>query len=387
MSLTAVAEPLELEIGVLGVLLNAESARGGAAEILEVLSPLVDDAAVAIAARGRDGTSLHVLAERGAPQRWPMALAPQSAGGAERVIDAATSSMVIPLHARGRVCGALLFGDTALAAELLHDGPLSTLLDSIAAVLHALLASSDAQVRRRASALRTIDRVIDGIAHQIANPLTGAAALAQLLELELPAGEHREALAQIRQELRRAFDVVEDLLEFRRDTRAHDGILDLNTVAERVVRFRGYSIRERGIALALDTARGFLPVRADARGLEHALLMALRAAELQSQSTVNRSILVRVRERSEIEVVIDVVDSGPGVAPDLTPRYFDLAFSAEDRQRQSDDEADLGLVESILSGCGGRLEVRSSKTDGTTLSLVLPKAAVPVPVANARTQS
>lgn len=386
MSPPNVAQIPELESAILGVLLTADSARAGAAAILDVLRAATEDASVAIAARGRDGTSLHVLAEVGAPERWPERMMPRVAMGGENAVDPATSTMVVPLSANGKVCGALLFGDAAIASELLHGETFTTLVDTAAQVLHALLVATDAEVKRRASSVRAIDRIIDGMAHQIANPLTGAGAMAQLLELEVENDEHRAAVAQIRQELARAFAVVSDLLDFQRDTRAHDGLLDLNAVAERVVRFRGYSIREQGITLQLDTAATYLPVRADARGLEHALLLALRFAELQSQGTVNRSILVRVAEHGDREVAVDIVDSGPGVTPDLTPRYFDLAFGVEDRQREADDQADLGLVDGILRACGGSLEVSSSKTDGTMLSLVLPRAQVP-PVTNARKHS
>ena len=40
-----------------------------------------------------------------------------------------------------------------------------------------------------------------------------------------------------------------------------------------------------------------------------------------------------------------------------------------------DDKPDLGLVNSILRGAGGRLEARGSTSDGTTLTLTLPRAA------------
>jgi hypothetical protein len=41
------------------------------------------------------------------------------------------------------------------------------------------------------------------------------------------------------------------------------------------------------------------------------------------------------------------------------------------------EKPDLGLVNSILRGCGGRLEVTGSKADGTTLMLIVPRAGTP----------
>lgn len=365
----------EIEASILGVLLTAESARSGAAAILDALRPLTDDATVAIAVRDRDGARLHVLAESGGPQRWPELLAPRAAVGGEPAVDPATSTMIVPLQAHGRVCGALLFADTAVASELLHGDVFSAALGPAAEVLRALLERTDAEVRDASRHLRSIDSIIDGIAHQIANPLTGASATAQLLADDVHDDGHRAAVSLIRQEMARAFTVIADLLDFHRDTHAHDGILDLNVVVDRVTRFRGYSIREQGIALEVRPAEAYAPVRADAAGLELALLHAVRHAELRSHGTVNRSVLVRVLEHGDREFAVEITDSGPGDEPDVSPRYFDIPFTdGGERGRRQPGLPDLGLADSILRACGGSLQKSASKTAGTTLRLVLPRA-------------
>jgi two-component system C4-dicarboxylate transport sensor histidine kinase DctB len=215
----------------------------------------------------------------------------------------------------------------------------------------------------------------------MANPLTGASAMTQLL-VEDATEAQRASVEQIRHELNRAFAVLRDMLEFHRDTRAQDGVLDLNSVVERVIRFRGYAIRELGITLDFETTASFLPVRCDVRAVEHAILVALRYAELQSQGTINRSIGVQVAERPGNEVAVEINDSGPGDVPELTAAYFSLRFRSE--AAPGSEKPDLGLVDSLLRGCGGRLDARGSKTDGTTLALILPRAATPTPTSSPR---
>lgn len=377
MELTATVSKSEVESSVLGVLLSADSLREGVTMLLETLRPVLDDATVALAVRDRDGITLHVLAEVGGPHRWPDRLEPQFALGAQPGVDPGTSTMVAPLRANGRVVGALLFADSALGSELLHDGQLGSLLDTTAAVLHALASRMDAELGRRAHSLRSVDAILEGMAHQMANPLTGASAIAQLLVEDLKDDGQRAAISQIRQELTRTFTVLHDLLDFQRNTGAQDGILDLNVIVERTMRFRAYAIREQGIALNVEVTPGFLPVRADARGLEHAMLIALRFAEIQSHGTVNRSIRVRATEHGAREVAIEITDSGPGNIPELVSASFDLPFSVDHPLRQSSEKPDLGLASSILRSCGGNLHVTGSKTDGTTLALLLPRANTP----------
>ncbi|MEX2153611.1 MAG: histidine kinase dimerization/phospho-acceptor domain-containing protein [Gemmatimonadaceae bacterium] len=376
---------LDVESRVLGVLLDAETARAGALALLEALTPALDDASsLAIGVRDRDGLTLQVLAELGAPHPWPAVLEPELALRAQPGVDPATGALVVPLRANGRVVGALLLGSEGPAPTFSVDSELAALLETAAAVLHALVSRNDAELRRRGIALRSVGAIIEGMAHQIANPLTGASAIAQLLVEDLSDEGQRAAVRQIRQELARAFTVLHDILDFQRDTHAQDGILDLNGIAERIVRFRGYAIREQGIALELETVPNFMPVRVDARGLEHALLIALRFAELQSHGTVNRCIDVRVHDRAPAEVAVEITDSGTGTVPDITPAYFDLPFRPEHPALEAADVPDLGLVDSILRGCGGRLDVRGSKADGTTLALILPRGQTPTLTAQSR---
>ena len=362
------------EAALLDVLLTAETTREGAAQLLRSVTPALDDMPCAIGARDRDGLTLHVLAEHGGPGPWPATLEPQFALGSQAGVDAATGAYVVPLRTQGRVVGALLLGDAPRAATLVRREDVAALLVLVAAVLDALIRRADAEVQRQGLAWRSLDAIADGVAHEMMNPLTAASTLAELLHEQSDDEGERAALSRVRQELQRAFDVVADLQDFRRDTHAQDGLLDLTVVTERVVRFRGYAIRGRGITLDVDCGSAYLPVRAEIGALEHALHVVLEHAERESRGPVNRHIAVRVVERGSGEVVVQVTDSGAGRAPDLTPSSFDILH----HPRMGRDDAaripDLGFVASTLRGFGGRLEVLASKTEGTTLALVLPRA-------------
>ena len=371
----------EIEASLLAVLLDAETAREGATALLNALAPALDvsgtsDApAVAIAVRERDGLRLQVLCERGDQTQWPSALDPRFSLSGNAGVDARSGAFVFPLRSNGRVIGALLLGDSARGSTLLQDSATAPVLSTAATVLDALLRRTEATITRRANALRSVESVIDGLAHQIANPLTGASGIAQLLEEDLDDQGQRAAVRQIRQELARAFVVLNDLLGFKHETGAHAGVLDLNVITEGIVRLRGYAIREQGIALEVETTKTAAPVRVDARGVEHAMLLALRFGEVQSRGSVNRSMSVRVVELGRSEVAVEITDSGPGNLPDTTAAYFDLRFRDDNPSSVLNDDPDLGLADSLLRAAGGRLDVRASKSEGTTLSLVLPRAA------------
>jgi signal transduction histidine kinase len=368
----------DVDSALLAVLIDATTAREGAAALLNAVAPALEDDDVhsmALAARDRDGISLNILAEQGAPRTWPATLEPRFAVGAQPGIDASTEALVVPLRSNGRVVGALLLGGTFSGTAPVRETVVSRLLGTVAATLEALLTRADDAVQRRATALRSVETVLEGMAHQMANPLTGASAIAQILAEEIEDDGQRAAVKQIRQELNRAFVVLQDLLNFQRSTGAHAGVLDLNTIVEETTRFRGYVIREQGITLDVELSASMAPVRAEASRVEHALLLGLQFAEQQSRGSVNRSVAVRVLERPTGDIEVEITDSGPGNVPELASTFYDVSFRESNvRLAVATDKPDLGLVASMLRGVGGRLEVRGSKASGTTLSLVLPKA-------------
>jgi K+-sensing histidine kinase KdpD len=368
---------LELDAALYGVLLSAESVREGAAGILDAAARLLDDTPAAIALLDRDGLTLQVVAECAAPRAWPCRLDPRLERDVSPASDTETGVLVAPLRAQGRIVGALMLGDGgdwSSRRESLLD---PAVLSSIAAALDALVRRCDSELRRRARALRSTESVLEAMAHQITNPLTGASSIAQLLLDDLSDEGARSAVRQITSELNRSFAVLRDMLEFQLDTGAQDGVVELNTLIERLLRFRGYPIREHGIALQFHPIGGYVGLHADAAALELAFLEALRFAELRSHSSVNRSLTVRITESAPHEVSVDITDSGPGDVPDLSPKYFDRRWQEGARELAA-VAPDLGLVDSILRGCGGRLQCRASKTEGTTLSLVLPRAKTTV---------
>lgn len=363
-----------LEAALLDVLLTAETTREGTAQLLRSIAPALEDMPCAIGVRDRDGLTLHVLAEQGRAGSWPGTLEPQFALGSQPGVDATTGAYVVPLRAQGRAVGALLLGDAPRAAAVVRGDDMAALLALVAAVLDALVRRADAEVQRQGLAWRSIDAIADSVAHEVMNPLTAASTLAELLHEQCEDDGERAALSRVRQELQRALDVVADLQDFRRDTHAQDGLLDLTLVTERVVRFHGYAIRGQGIALDVDLGSAYLPVRADIGALEHALHVVLDQAARESRGPVNRRVGVRLVERGGGEVAVHVTDSGAGGAPDLSPSCFDILHFPRVGRQDAPRIPDLGFVASTLRGFGGRLEVLASKTEGTTLALVLPRA-------------
>jgi two-component system NtrC family sensor kinase len=71
-------------------------------------------------------------------------------------------------------------------------------------------------------------------------------------------------------------------------------------------------------------------------------------------------------------VLVQVVDTGVGIAPENMTKIFDPFFTTKDVGRGTG--LGLAVCYGILSDHGGRLDVRSSIGVGTTFTITLPVA-------------
>lgn len=73
--------------------------------------------------------------------------------------------------------------------------------------------------------------------------------------------------------------------------------------------------------------------------------------------------------------VLEVSDSGPGIAPDDLPRVFDRLWRGSADSDPSGSGIGLAVVRELVAAHGGTVEVLSDGRSGTTFRVVLPAAA------------
>jgi signal transduction histidine kinase len=82
-----------------------------------------------------------------------------------------------------------------------------------------------------------------------------------------------------------------------------------------------------------------------------------------------RKIVVRTAE-VDFGVKIEVMDSGPGIAPDVAPYVFEPFFTSKPEGMGMG----LAISRSIVEGHGGRIWASPGEVQGTTFTVELPNA-------------
>jgi C4-dicarboxylate-specific signal transduction histidine kinase len=225
--------------------------------------------------------------------------------------------------------------------------------------------------------LNTLGELAAGMAHELNQPLTAVLAntqAAQRLLAEDPPelATARGAMEQASAQARRAAEVLGRLRRSveRPDPGAHVQALSLNEAVHRALYLLEPECQRRGVTPAVQ-ASATVQVLAEPVALEqivHNLLMnALQALE---QVPADERRLTLSLQQQDGKGELAVVDSGPGIAPDVLPHIFEPFYTT----RKDGLGLGLSLCESLATGMAGRLSVNAVSPRGTRFSLQLPLA-------------
>lgn len=227
-----------------------------------------------------------------------------------------------------------------------------------------------------------LGQLVSGIAHELNNPLTSIIGYSQLLlGRRLTAPQEADGRL-IHQEAERAARIVKNLLLFAREARPERRSVNLNEIVERTLALRNYELRVENIELSQDLAPDLPPVVADPAQLQQVLLnLLVNAEQAIRQGSGEGSIRVRTRKTPRGRVSFEILDSGPGIPPEIIPRIFDPFFSTKP------SGAGTGLGLSITCGIvkehGGEIVVQSQLGHGAKFTVELPAAAHEAPPVSA----
>jgi PAS domain S-box-containing protein len=234
-----------------------------------------------------------------------------------------------------------------------------------------------------------------GVAHEINNPLAYVAANLGYVLTELaqsgvtPAGpgaptgeetsrtlpgellaEMRRALEEAKEGAERVRAIVRDLKTFSRADEPERGPVDVRSALESAINLARNEIRHR--ARMVTELSPVPPVHASEHRLGQVFLNLLvnAAQAIPEGHAQENQIVAATRTDAEGRVVVEVRDTGSGIAPEALPHIFEPFFTT--KPLGVGTGLGLSICHSIVTELGGEIQVESQAGQGSLLRVVLP---------------
>jgi heavy metal sensor kinase len=229
---------------------------------------------------------------------------------------------------------------------------------------------------RLQDAFERLQRFTADASHELRTPLTALQSVGEVaLQENLDAEAYRDRIGSMLEETAHLTRLVESLLLL---TRADSGRLLLNrkeqnitAIVEKAVDDMRVMAEEKNQSLTTDLA-GDIRVSVDEDALRRALVNILDNAIKYTPQ--GGALAVRMMERAT-GIVIEVSDSGPGIAAEHRAKIFDRFYRVDkDRSRDAGGTGlGLAIAKWAVEANGGRLELENRAPHGSTFRIVLPK--------------
>ena len=212
------------------------------------------------------------------------------------------------------------------------------------------------------------------MAHEIRNPLGAIVLNLDLIQKEI--GKLSESsrhapdeggvlIDDMRQEVHRIQQVLEDYLQFSRPRNSLRQPVMLNDLLEKKLSFMLGALKQAGIILHTDLDPAPTSVNGDAEQLWQATLNLVRNA-IEAMPNGGKMIVSTWSDGNEAR--IRVADTGTGMSPEQIQQACVPFFST----KTTGTGLGLALVQQIMIEHGGRVDCESSPGKGSTFTLCLP---------------
>ena len=273
------------------------------------------------------------------------------------------SLMAVPLLTKDSVIGVLQVTNK-LEDELFTEQDI---------VLLQMLASHASSAIENVRLFQQTDLIAEFM-HEFRTPLMALTTASEILGREDLIPFHQELLKMIQSETARLSRMAQDFLDLSRLESGRSQFdqepVDLTAIAEDVVKLQSSQAEKREIEVSVEILGDLPSIIGDRDRLKQVLLNLTNNAIKYNRP--GGRVKIRLYKNDQ-DVVVKVMDTGPGIAPDNLPHLFERFYRVRDNEGFSDG-AGLGLsiAKRIVENHGGRIEVTSMLGAGSTFTCYLP---------------
>ena len=218
--------------------------------------------------------------------------------------------------------------------------------------------------------LASLGVMVEGIAHEINNPLVSVIGFTEMLMYEDIPDNARESLKTISDSARRVADIVKNLLAFAQQQKLERTYINVNDIIQAALAMRAYPMEISNIRVTTQLDPTLPWTMADASQLQLAFLNIVINAEKGMKLAHGKGNLLIKTETKENNIRVSFTDDGSGIAEANLAHLFDPFFST----REVGQGIGLGLsvCYGIITEHNGQIYVKSQLGKGSVFTIELP---------------
>jgi two-component system, cell cycle sensor histidine kinase and response regulator CckA len=308
----------------------------------------------------------------------------------ELVTDPSTldASMVAALAGKSDIApvDVMIAGDSGRSARLYLSGVADGETDGERVIVYALDSTNERRLKDnidQAQKMQAVGQLAGGIAHDFNNVLQVIINASEfLLASHKPTDPSFPDIMQIKQNAYRAASLVRQLLAFSRRQTLRPQVLEFGDVLSDLSLMLKRVVADK-VALDVKHGRDLWPVKADLGQLEQVIVnLAVNARDAMpdggklslrtSNVTAGACAALKLDHLPDADyVLLEVEDSGSGIAPEHLAKIFEPFFTTKDVGKGTG--LGLSMVYGIVKQTGGFVFCDSTVGKGTTFRIFLPR--------------
>jgi two-component system sensor kinase FixL len=224
------------------------------------------------------------------------------------------------------------------------------------------------------SRLTEMGQMAAGLAHEINQPLAAIGNYVAACQRLLDRGKPEEAIAASQKasdQVRRAGEIIRRLRDFVRRNDSEKRLEPLAVVIEEATALGFAGMKSLGVHVELRVAPDASEAFIDKVQIQQVLVNLIRNALEAMTGRTRRELAISTAPRDMEWIEIRVVDTGPGLAPEVREQLFQPFVST----KAGGMGVGLSLCRSIVEAHGGDLIAGNNEGGGATFIMTLPRAA------------
>lgn len=217
--------------------------------------------------------------------------------------------------------------------------------------------------------LASLGTVIAGVTHELNNPLMSVLNYVQYVDKHEKDERLKTYLGKAEREVRRASNIISDLLSYSRPPQPELVAVDCKEVIEHSVELLDINFQSSNIKVTVLLPDKLPLVLANADSLQQVFLNLLINARDAMIDIPEKGISINAVEKDK-NICISISDTGPGMNNETLGRIFDPFFTTKEPGKGTG--LGLSVSNNIIEGFNGKLTCESTEGNGARFLITLP---------------